>query len=92
MLIQKDKTNEEYCLSPIKIKNIDNYYKFWSDNDEHMGGKINLGMNNPYRNQDDFLSSLYFIVKIQSVWRGYYFRRYLFFNNIINIKINIFNK
>ena len=92
VLIQKDKKNEEYFLSPIKIKNIDNYYKFWSDNDEHMGGKINLGMNNPYRNQVDFLSSLYFIVKIQSVWRGYYFRRFLFFNNIRNIKINIFHK
>ena len=92
VFIQKDKKNEKYFLSPIKIKNIDNYYKFWSDNDEHMGGKINLGMNNPYRNQDDFLSSLYFIVKIQSVWRGYYFRRFLFFNNIRNIKINIFHK
>lgn len=92
LLIEKDKANEEYLINLKKIKNIDNYYKIWSDNDGHMGGKINLGMNNPYRNQDDFLSSLYFIVKIQSVWRGYYFRRYLFYNNIRNIKINIFHK
>jgi len=92
VLIQKDKKNEEFYISLKKIKNIDTYYKFWSDNDEHMGGKINLGMNNPYRNQADFLSSLYFIVKIQSFWRGYYFRRYLFYNNIRSIKINIFHK
>ena len=92
VLIEKNKKNEEYFISLKKLKKIDNYYKFWSDNDEHMGGKINLGMNNPYRNQVDFLSSLYFIVKIQSVWRGYYFRRYLFYNNIRNIKINIFHK
>ena len=92
LLIQKDKKNEEYFISLKKIKNIDNYYKFWSDNDEHMGGKINLGMNNPYRNQFDFLSSLYFIAKIQSVWKGYYFRKYLFYNNKRNIKINIFHK
>ena len=92
MLIQKSQKNEEYFINFKKIKNIDNYYKFWSDNDEHMGGKINLGMNNPYRTQGDFISSLYFIVKIQSVWRGYYFRRYLFYSNIRNIKINIFHK
>ena len=57
------------------INNIDNYYNYWNDNDGHSGGKINLALNNPCRNKVDFLSSLYHIVKIQCIWRGYYLRK-----------------
>ena len=74
------------------INNIDNYYNFWNDNDGHSGGKINLALNNPCRNKVDFLSSLYHIVKIQSMWRGYYLRKSLLTKNNKNPKLNIFYK
>ena len=74
------------------INNIDNYYNFWNDNDMHSGGKINLALNNPCRNKVDFLSSLYHIVKIQSIWRGYYLRKSLLTKNTKNPKLNIFYK
>ena len=74
------------------INNINSYYTFWNDNDGHSGGKINLALNNPCRNKVDFLSSLCHIVKIQSIWRGYYLRKSLLTKNIKNSKLNIFYK
>ena len=83
---------KEIFANSKNINNIDNYYNFWNDNDGHSGGKINLALNNPCRNKVDFLSSLYHIVKIQCIWRGYYLRKSLLTKNIKNPKLNIFYK
>ena len=87
-----ERKGKEIFGNSKNINNIDNYYKFWNDNDGHLGGKINLALNNPCRNKVNFLSSLCFIVKIQSIWRGYYLRKSLLTKNIKNPKLNIFYK
>ena len=77
-LNNKNNINKKATFSnPKNIINMANFYNFWSDNDGHLGGKINLALNNIYGNKIDFYSSLYYIIKIQSVWRGYYLRKSL---------------
>ena len=78
--------------NPKDINNMANFYNFWTDNDKHTGGKINLSLNNIYGNNIDFYLNLYYIVKIQSVWRGYYLRNSLLGKSNINSKLNIFYK
>ena len=85
----KDKTA---VSNPKNVNNMGNFYNFWSYNDRHMGGKINLGLNNRYRNTLDFYSSLYYIIKIQSTWKGYSLRKALLKKGLKNAKINIFHK
>ena len=76
--------NDEEATEPALLDFI-----FWTDNDGHMGGKINLALNNSYRNKIDFYSSLYYIIKIQSVWKGHKLRKNLLRKKTMNPKLNI---
>ena len=75
--------------NPKNINSMANFYNFWSDNDGHLGGKINLALNNIYGNKIDYYSSLYYIIKIQSVWRGYCLRKSLL-NQSSNSNISLY--
>ncbi len=84
--------NKALISNPRVIHNLGNFYHFWSDNDGHLGGKINLALNNIYRNKINFHFYLYYIIKIQSHWRGYFIRKYLLKKSGKNSKLNIFYK
>ena len=86
----KNNKNKNVFSNPKNINNMGNFYNYWADNDSHMGGKINLALNNSYRNKIDIYSSLYHIIKIQSIWRGYYLRKSLLRKSSIKSYINIF--
>ena len=93
ILVEKNKKNrQENFGNPINIKDIGNYYNYWSDNEGHMGGKINLSLNNKYGNKVNYDSSLFFIIKIQSLWKGYNLRKNLLNKIRKNSKFNIFYK
>ena len=92
ILSEKNNRDNASLSNPKNINNIGNFYNFWTDNDGHTGGKINLSLNNAYRNKIDYYSSLYYIVKIQSVWRGHNLRKALLRKNSKNQKLNIFIK
>ena len=86
----KNNKNKNVFSNPKNINNMGHFYNYWADNDSHMGGKINLALNNSYRNKIDFYSSLYYIIKIQSRWRGYYLRKSLLKKSSLKTYINIF--
>ena len=88
----KNNKSKDVLSNPKVIHNLGNFYNFWSDNDGHVGGKINLALNNIYRNKINFHYYLYYIIKIQSNWRGYIFRKNLLKKSDINSQINIFYK
>ena len=73
----KNNKSKNVLSNPKVIHNLGNFYNFWSDNDGHLGGKINLALNNIYRNKINFHYYLYYIIKIQSNWRGYILRKNL---------------
>ena len=56
-----------------------NYFMgYLGDSDNHSGGKVNLGLNNPcQKNKDNFNFSKYKIIRIQSFWRGVLLRQTL---------------
>ena len=88
--LSNEKNKDNMSLSNTKnMNNLGNFYSFWTDNDGHMGGKINLALNNSYRNTIDFYSSLFYIIKIQSAWRGYNIRKILLSKTFKNQKLNI---
>ena len=92
LLIEKNYKDKNDLSNPKNLNNMRNFYIFWTDNDGHMGGKINLALNNSYRNKIDFYSSLYYIIKIQSVWKGHKLRKNLLRKKTMNPKLNIFYK
>ena len=92
LLIEKSNKDKNGLSNPKNLNNMENFYTFWTDNDGHMGGKINLALNNSNRNKIDFYSSLYYIIKIQSVWRGNNLRKILLNKKSKNQKLNIFYK
>ena len=88
---EKNNKKNEMLSNPKVIHNMGNFYNFWKDNDGHMGGKINLSLNNTYRNKINFHYYLYYIIKIQSNWRGYSLRKSLL-QKTSKSKLNIFYK
>ena len=92
LLIEKNNKDKNGLSNPKNLNNMGNFYTFWTDNDGHMGGKINLALNNSYRNKIDFYSSLYYIITIQSVCRGHKLRKNLLRKKSMNQKLNIFYK
>ena len=91
-LSEKNNKKNEVLSNPKVLHNMGNFYNFWKDNDGHTGGKINLALNNLYRNKINFYDYLYYIIKIQSVWKGHILRKSLLQKNAKNSKLNIFYK
>ena len=90
---KKNNKNNGPLSNPKNLNNMGNFYNYWTDNDRHLGGKINLSLNNQFINNIDSYSYLYYIIKIQSIWRGYYSRKSLLLRKSFkNQKLNIFYK
>ena len=89
----KNERNNGPLSNPKNINNMGNFYNYWTDNDRHLGGKINLSLNNQFMNNIDSYSYLYYIIKIQSLWKGYKLRKSLLLRKSFqNQKLNIFSK
>ena len=75
----KNYRNYFYRMDQHRSSNPDNYMNYWYDNDNHSGGKVNLSLNNPCQKyKDNFYLSMFKIIKIQAVFRGFMLRNMLY--------------
>ena len=75
---ENNNRNYFFRMEKHRRNRFNNFMNYWYDSDNHSGGKVNLSLNNPCQKyKTNFYLSIYKIIRIQSVWRGFFMRQML---------------